>query len=84
MIVALATVKKATYHAAEFRNTAFVSTKPNQKGDRCWCLQLVMWNGGTLWFSEGQKQPTATYSLLWNEIFLQQVFCQNQIFFYEW
>lgn len=35
MIVALATVKKATYHAAEFQNTAFVSTKPNQKGDRC-------------------------------------------------
>lgn len=59
MIVALATVKKATDHAAEFQHTAFVSTKPKGRP------MLVSAAGNVeYWFGEGQKQPTATYSLL--------------------
>lgn len=59
MIVALATVEKVTYHAAEFQNTEFVSTKPKGR------LMLVSAAGSVEhWFGKGQKQPTATYSLL--------------------
>ena len=51
MIVALATVEKVTYHAAEFQNTEFVSTKPKGR------LMLVSAAGSVKYSGRNVKFP---------------------------